>query len=282
MSREWKKYTNFKEIYFFQKIFKVKYTYEFIIQKSIFFKKIANYSFKIKDYYSALVFFSLALSNIKFLKYKDRSLYFSNRGQCWISLDVLVNSIIDCSFANKLAIYCQKSWYRKIFAYNRTKDCLGSFFCLIKISILVENRIKKIIFFQLEQYCNDITKEEKSLLKSSYWRKINKKKPAKKSKKIMFVRTFTFSFGFCIRFISNAKKNLNWNIYIASSFLFFKFLEIFSIPLLFFKKKYTIRFKNCEPQMYLNNVLLIKKYRKNTYYQYLKLNIKRTKSRNFI
>jgi hypothetical protein len=174
MSKKWKIIKNFNKS-LLKWISKKKKGYK-IYQKCFFSKKIANEFFWNKNYKSAIMFYFLSLSIVGVYVNKNRSLYFSNRAQCWILFQQNISSTIDCSVANKLSLYYQKSWYRRIFVFNKLTNSLEALIGSIKISILAENFFKKIILFKMEFYCISLLKLEKILIKTRHWKETDHKK----------------------------------------------------------------------------------------------------------
>ena len=175
MSKKWKTIKNFNKS-LLKWISRKKLKCCKIYQKCFFSKKIANDFFWNKNYKSAIMFYFLSLSIVSFYVNKNRSLYFSNRAQCWIFFQQNTSSVIDCSVANKLSLFYQKSWYRRIFVCNKIKNFLGALVGSIRISILAENFLKKIILFKMEFYCSNILKLEKFLIKTRQWKETDQKK----------------------------------------------------------------------------------------------------------
>jgi hypothetical protein len=175
MTKKWKFVKNFNKnlLKWFSR--KKKKCYK-LLQKCIYSKKSANDFFMKKNYKYAIMFYFLSLSIVSFYVNKNRSLYFSNRAQCWILFQQNISSTIDYSVANKLSVYYQKSWYRRIFVCDKIKDFMGALIGSIKISILAENFFKKIILFKMKFYCIGLLKLEKILMKTRHWRETYQKK----------------------------------------------------------------------------------------------------------
>jgi hypothetical protein len=238
MSKEWKNYDNFVQKSYSWK-FQRKKSLKKLFQKCFQSKIFANNLFLGKQLGTALLFYILSLSIAKLQKNKNRILCFSNRAQCWILLKKELNSIVDCSIANKLSLYHQKTWYRKIFVVNKKKDYLWVFLSLIKISILAQNFFKKISLIKIDFYSNNILRLENFLTKIYYWKTNDQKKKSKmavfiKNKNILnFFLSFYFyvkSFFKTIIIYSSLLSFHNFFIFIENIFIyvFFIFLKNFN------------------------------------------------------